>query len=130
MPAEKKDRHTGADNANGDSQNIFLLKRCSLDHQAPDPLSAPFRGQNPGGPLRAYNLARTSEFAIQSAYCSSSPGQKPASGSQAVAGVLVAAIIHLLTRAYVVVSPVMCGNPHLDLTHSKFCSYRHSDSIS
>src|SRR5437016_6089173 len=93
MPAEKKDRHTGADNANGDSPNIFLLKRCSLDHQAPDPLSAPFRGQNPGGPLRAYNLARTSEFAIQSAYCSSSPGQKPASGSQAVAGVRAAAVL-------------------------------------
>src|SRR6266566_6734197 len=93
MPAEKKDGQTGADNANADSPNIFLLTRCLPDRQAPDQLSAPFRGQNPGGPRRVYSPARTSEFAIQSACCSSSPGQKPASGSRAFAGVRAAAAL-------------------------------------
>src|SRR6267154_2660141 len=93
MHAEKKNGQTGADNANTGSPNISLLKRCLPDRQAPDQLSAPFRGQNPGGPHRAYSLARTSEFAIQSACCSSSPGQKPASGSRASAGVRAAAAL-------------------------------------
>src|SRR5438046_9700495 len=99
MPAEKKDGQTGADNANADSPNIFLLKRCLPDRQAPDQLSAPFRGQNPGGPRRVYSPARTSEFAIQSACCSSSPGQKPTSGRRAFAVVRALASVPYTSAA-------------------------------
>src|SRR5579863_4855233 len=86
MPAEKKDRHTGADNANADSSNIFAPKRCFPDHSAPDPLSALSRAQNPAAPPRECSPERTSEFANRSACCSSSPVQKPASDNRASAG--------------------------------------------
>src|ERR1700691_3583094 len=88
MPAEKKDRRTVVDNASADSPKIFFQQRCSLDRSAqPDQLSELFPKQNPAKLLHAYNLARTSEFAIRPACCSSLLGQKPASHSRATAGV-------------------------------------------
>src|SRR5438105_4571090 len=94
MLAEKKDRRTGADNASAGYLSIFSLQRCPLDCWAPpDQLSALFRGQNPAGPLRVCSLERTSEFAIQSVCCSSSPSQKPASDNRATPAVRSAAAL-------------------------------------
>src|SRR5579864_6156388 len=88
MLPEKKDGHIWADNANGGCLKIFSPQRHPPDRQVPqDQLSALFRGQNPAGRLRVCSLERTSEFAIRSACCSSSPSQEPASRSQAAPGV-------------------------------------------
>src|SRR5580698_2438064 len=87
MPAEKKDGHSGADNANAGSARIFATQHCFPDRSGPNQLSALCRGQNPGAPLRVYSLERTSELAIRPAYCSSSLIQKPASDNPASPGV-------------------------------------------
>src|SRR5580700_6468771 len=88
MPAEKKDGHSGAGTSNADYPRIVFPQRRLPDlHRSPDQLSGLCGGQNPGAPLRAYSLERTSEFAIRPACCSSSPNQKPASHSRATPGV-------------------------------------------
>src|ERR1700722_913573 len=92
MPAEKKDRHTVADNASADCPKIFFPQRCSPDRSAsPDQLSALSPAQNPVRRLRAYNPVRTSEFAIRPACGSSSLIQKRVSHSRAAPGVPAAA---------------------------------------
>src|SRR5271155_231131 len=83
MPAEKKDGHSEADNANAGSASIFAPQHCFPGRSGPNQLSALCRGQSPGAPLRVYSLERTSEFAIRPACCSSSPIQKPASDNRA-----------------------------------------------
>src|SRR4029077_8569409 len=88
MLAEKKDGRTGADSANAGCLKIFSPRRRSPDRQAPpDQLSAHFPGQNLARRLRAYNLERTSEFAIRPACYSSSPFQEPALHNRATGGV-------------------------------------------
>src|SRR5579864_3584088 len=87
MPAEKKDGHTGADNASAGSPGISCLMRHFPDRSAPDQLSALCRGRNPGAQVRVYSLARTSELEIRPAYRSSSPIQKRASNNRATPGV-------------------------------------------
>src|SRR5258708_11365367 len=94
MPAEKKDRHTGADTASADYLGIFFPQRCSPDRQAPqDQLSAPSQAQNLATQLRVYSQERTFEFAIRSACCFSSPVQELASRSRATSGALAAAAL-------------------------------------
>src|ERR1022692_634313 len=105
MPAEKKDGHTGADNANAGSASIFAPKHCFPDRSGPDQLSALCRGQNPGAPLRVYSLERTSELAIRPACCSSSPIQKPASGNRASPGVQAAAALPSRSDGYKAAGP-------------------------
>src|SRR5580692_2309102 len=106
MPAEKKDRRTGADNASAGWPRTFSLQRCSPDRWAPrDQLSALFRGQNLGGPLRVCSLERTSELAIRPACCSSSPVQKPASDNRASPGVQAAAALPSMSDGYKAAGP-------------------------
>src|SRR5579859_1090019 len=100
MPAEKKHRHTAADTSSADSPGTVSPKRRSPDRSAPDQLSAPFREQNPAAPLRAYSPERTSECAIRSACCSSSPDQKPASDIPASPGVPAAAALPATSAGY------------------------------
>src|SRR5579863_5068272 len=86
MPAEKKDGHSEADNANAGSARIFARQHCFPDRSGPNQLSALCRGQNLAGPLRVYSLEHTSEPAIRPACCSSSPIQRPASDNRASPG--------------------------------------------
>src|SRR5580704_12872856 len=86
MPAEKKDRRNGADSASAGYPKIFSRQRCLLYRWAViNQLSALFPGQSLAGRLRAYNLARTSEFAIRPVCCWSWLIQRLASRSRAVA---------------------------------------------
>src|ERR1035438_4294858 len=105
MPAEKKDGHTGADNANAGSASIFALPYCFPDRPGPDRLSALCPGQNPGGPLRAYSLERSSELAIQPACCFSSPVQERASDNRASPGVQPAAVLPSKSDGYIAAGP-------------------------
>src|SRR5579863_4376509 len=106
MPAEKKDRRSGADNASAGWLRIFCLPRCPPDRWAPKgQLSAPFRGQNLAGRLRVYSLARTFEFAIRSACCSSSPIQELASRSRATASGRAAAALPSTSGGYKAAGP-------------------------
>src|SRR5271156_3604685 len=92
MPAEKKDRRIAADNASADSPEIFFLPRCPPDRSpAADQPSELFPTQNLAARLRACNPARTSEFAIRPACCSSSPIRKPAAHSREAASARAAA---------------------------------------
>src|SRR5580698_2088722 len=105
MPAEKKDRHTGADTESAGSVGIFSPKRCFPDRLAPDPLWALCRGQNPGGPLRACSLERTSELGIRFACYSSSPMQRRASDSRGAPGALAAAVFPSMSDAHKAADP-------------------------
>src|SRR5271169_650735 len=105
MPAEKKDGHTGADNANAGSASIFAPKHCFPDRSRPDQLSALCRGQNPGGLLRGYSRERSSALAIRSACCSSSPIQKRASDNRASPGVQAAVVFPSRSDGYKAAGP-------------------------
>src|SRR5580693_6563542 len=105
MPAEKKDGHSEADNANAGSARIFAPQHCFPDRSGPNQLSALCRGQNPAGPLRVYSLGRTSELAIRPACCSSSPVQKPASDNRASPGVQAAAALPSMSDGYKAAGP-------------------------
>src|SRR5450631_3524194 len=94
MPAEKKDGHIVADNASaGCPGTVFQRQRLPDHYHLPDQLSVPFQGQNRARQLRAYNLARTSEFVIRPACCLSSPMQKLVLRNRAVPGVPGAAAL-------------------------------------
>src|SRR5882762_8443134 len=93
MPAEKTDGQSEADSANADYPGIVFPQRCFPDRHLPDQLSELFPEQNPEAPLHVYSLEHTSECAIRPACCSSSPGQKLASRSQAAPGVLAVAAL-------------------------------------
>src|ERR1051326_6406640 len=105
MPAEKKDRHTAADISSADSASIVLPKRRSPVRSGPDQLSGLFPAQNPATPLRAYSPERTSECAIRSACCSSSPAQKPASDIRASPGVPAAVALPATSAGYKAAGP-------------------------
>src|ERR1051326_6189762 len=105
MPAEKKDRHTAADISSADSPGTVSPKRRSPDRSAPVQLLAPFPEQNPAGPQRACSPERTSERAIRSACCSSSPDQKPASDIRASPGVPASAAFPATSAGYKAAGP-------------------------
>src|SRR5580693_4361384 len=105
MPAEKKDGHNEAGNANADSPGIFSPQRRFPDRSAPDPLSALSPEQNPEGPLRVYSPERTSELAIRPVCCSSWPIQRPASGNRATPDVQAAAVFPSRSDGHKAVGP-------------------------
>src|SRR5271156_1402717 len=106
MPAEKKDGHSGAGTSNADYPRIvFPQRRLPDPDRSPDQLSGLCREQNPGAPLRAYSLERTSERAIRPAYYSSSLIQEPASRSRATRGVRGAAALPSRSDEYKAAGP-------------------------
>src|SRR4029077_2764210 len=105
MLAGKMDGQIGADTANAVSSGIFVPKRCFHDHQAPDQLSALSREQNPAAQRRVCSPERTSECAIRSVCCSSSPNQPRASGSRAAPSAQASAELPSTSGAYKVAGP-------------------------
>src|SRR6478609_9352179 len=101
MPAGKKDGRSEADNASEDCLRIFSRQRYPLDRLAgQDQPSALFPGQNRAKPRRAYSLARTFEFAIRCACCSTSPIQELASCSRVAPGAQAAAALLSTSDGY------------------------------